>query len=76
MLGVEVIDKGLSQSWTEAQKDSLVHLMRACRDASGWSNIGLLRRPRHKDWTDRKPLDPRYTNEEIGEMILKYGFEQ
>jgi hypothetical protein len=73
MLGVEVMSKGLKKDWTVAQQDTLVFLMRACRDASGWSNIGLLRRPQHKDWTTRK-IDTKYTNAEIGDMISTYGF--
>ena len=73
MLGVEIVDKGLAKTFTEAQKDSLVHLMRACRDASGWQNIGLLRRPQHRNWTTRK-IDLRYSNDEVGQWILKYGF--
>ena len=73
-LGVEIIDKGLSKtSITEAQKDSLVHLMRACRDASGWANIGLIRRPQHRNWTNRK-VDLKVSNDEVAEWILKYGF--
>lgn len=72
--GVEIIDKGLSRtSITEAQKDSLVHLMRACRDTSGWPNIGLLRRPQHRDWTSRK-VDLKVSNDEVAAWILKYGF--
>lgn len=73
MAGVEVMSKGLKKDWTVAQQDSLVHLLRAWRDAAGWDNIGTLRRPRHRDYTTRK-CDPVYTNAEIGQMILKYGF--
>ena len=73
LLGVEIIDKGLGKTITEAQKDSLVHLMRACRDASGWANIGLIRRPQHRNWTTRK-IDLRYTNDEVAEWIMTYGF--
>lgn len=73
MAGVEVMSKGLKRDWTAAQQDSLVFLLRAWRDAAGWDDIGLLRRPRHRDWTTRK-IDTKYTNDEIGQMILKYGF--
>ena len=37
--------KGLKKDWTVAQQDTLVHLLRSWRDASGWDNVGLLRRP-------------------------------
>lgn len=73
MLGVEIVSKGLAKDFTEAQKDSLVFLLRACRDASGWANIGLLRRPRHKDWTSRK-IDIRYDNADVSAWIEQYGF--
>jgi len=73
MLGVEIVSKGLAKDFTEAQKDSLVFLLRACRDASGWSNIGPLRRPRHRDWTTRKP-DIKYDHAEVAGWIMKYGF--
>ena len=73
MAGVEVMSKGLKRDWTAAQEDSLVFLLRAWRDAAGWDNIGLLRRPRHRDWTTRK-IDPVYSNVEIGKMITTYGF--
>ena len=71
--GVEIMSKGLTRDFTVAQQDSLVFLLRAFRDASGWDNVGLLRRPQHKDWTTRK-IDTRYSNTEIGAMILKYGW--
>lgn len=71
--GVEIMSKGLKKDFTVAQQDSLVFLLRAFRDASGWDSIGLLRRPQHKDWTTRK-IDTRYSNAEIGAMITKYGF--
>jgi len=74
MAGVEVMSKGLKKDWTVAQQDSLVFLLRSWRDAAGWSNIGVLRRPRHRDWTDRK-IDPVYSNAEIGDMIVEYGFD-
>lgn len=68
MLGVEVMDRGVGKTFTEAQKDSLKYLMRACRDASGWRNTAPVYRPRHCDWTDRK-VDIRYTNEEVTEWM-------
>jgi len=71
--GVEIMSKGLTRDFTVAQQDSLVFLLRAFRDASGWDNVGLLRRPQHKDWTTRK-IDLKYGNAEISAMILKYGF--
>jgi hypothetical protein len=71
--GVEIMSKGLKRDFTVAQEDSLVFLLRAWRDASHWDNIGLLRRPQHKSWTTRK-IDTRYTDAEIGAMIMKYGF--
>jgi hypothetical protein len=71
--GVEVMSAGLKKDWTIAQQDSLPFLLRSWRDAAGWANIGLLRRPQHKDWTTRK-IDTKYSNAEIGAMILKYGF--
>ena len=74
MLGVEIMDKGLSAtSITEAQKDSLVFLLRACRHASGWATIGELHRPQHRDWTQRK-IDLRVSNAEVGRWITRYGF--
>jgi hypothetical protein len=73
LLGVEIMSKGLKKDFTVAQQDSLVFLLRACRDASGWDNVGLLRRPQHKSWTTRK-IDTRYSDAEIGAMITKYGF--
>jgi hypothetical protein len=75
MLGVEIVSKGLKQDFTEAQKDSLVHLLRACRDASGWESIGTLRRPRHKDWTSRK-VDIKYGDADVAKWIAQYGFTQ
>jgi len=74
MAGVEVMSKGLKRDWTVAQQDTLVFLLRAWRDAAGWSNIGLLRRPQHKDWAPARKIDTKYSNDEIGAMILKYGF--
>ena len=73
LLGVEIMSKGLKKDFTVAQQDSLVFLLRACRDASGWDNVGLLRRPQHKDWTTRK-IDTKNSNSEIGATITKYGF--
>lgn len=73
MLGVEIVSKGLAKDFTEAQKDSLVFLLRACRDASGWANIGLLRRPQHRDWTSRK-VDLKYSNADVAGWIEQYGF--
>ncbi len=73
MLGVEIMSKGLSRDFTHAQEESLVFLLRACRQAAGWPNIGLLRRPQHKDWTTRK-IDTRYTNPQITQMIDTHGF--
>lgn len=73
LAGVEVCSKGLKKDFTVAQQDSLVHLLRSWRDASNWDNIGLLRRPQHKSWTTRK-IDTKYSDAEIGQMILKYGF--
>lgn len=73
MLGVEIMSKGLAQDFTVAQKDSLVFLLRACRDASGWDSIGLLRRPQHKDWTNRK-IDIKYSNDDVADWIRQYGF--
>jgi hypothetical protein len=72
-LGVEIMSKGLSRDFTDAQEDSLVFLLRACRDAARWPSIALLRRPQHKDWTTRK-IDTRYTNPQITQMIDTYGF--
>ena len=75
MLGVEIMSKGLTRDFTHAQEESLVFLLRACRQAAGWSNIGLLRRPQHKDWTGRK-IDTRYSNAQIGQMIETHGYVQ
>jgi hypothetical protein len=73
MAGVEVMSKGIKKDWTVHQQDSLVFLLRSWRDAADWDNVGLLRRPRHRDWTSRK-IDPVYSNTEIGAMITRYGF--
>ena len=75
MLGVEIMSKGISRDFTHAQEESLVFLLRACRQAAGWPNIGLLRRPQHKDWTGRK-IDTRYSNAQIGQMIETHGYVQ
>jgi N-acetyl-anhydromuramyl-L-alanine amidase AmpD len=72
MLGVEVVSKGLKKDFTEAQKESLVLLLKACAKASDWPNTNLVRRPRHKDWTTRK-IDIIYENAEVAVWIKKSG---
>lgn len=74
LLGVEIMSKGLSKDFTELQKDTLVFLLRACRDASDWGNVSVLRRPQHRDWTRRK-IDIRYSNADVSKWILEFGFE-
>jgi hypothetical protein len=68
MLGVEIVSKGRKPDFTQAQKDGVAQLLRACADACGWEPPtgakSLLRRPRHKDWTGRKP-DIVYSQAEI-----------
>jgi hypothetical protein len=68
MLGVEIMSKGLTKDFCEAQKDSLKYLMLACMDASDWRNTAPLYRPRHQDWTTRK-IDIIYSNAEVGEWM-------
>lgn len=75
-MGVELIDLGAGKTITAAQKDSLVHLLRSIRDASGWVNIGLARRPQHRDWAPNRKVDLRYSNAEVSEWIMRYGFAQ
>lgn len=69
MLGVEIMSKGRKKDFTEAQIDSLVLLLKACRDASGWRNISLVYRPRHRDWAGRRKPDILYTNAEVTQWI-------
>ncbi len=67
MLGVEIVSRGTKKDFTTAQKISLVGLQESCGDAAGWpkeKRRSQVRRPRHKDWTDRK-IDILYTQEEI-----------
>ena len=72
MLGVEVISRGRKPDFTQAQKDGVAKLLRACAEASGWEAPNgaksLLRRPRHKDWTNRK-VDIVYTQAEIAKWL-------
>jgi len=73
MAGVEIMSKGLRPDFTEAQKDSLVFLLRAWRDASGWPAANVLRRPRHRDWTSRK-IDILYSQQDVTDWINQYGY--
>lgn len=70
MLGVEIVDKGAGKTITDAQWDSLKFLLLACKDASGWQNIGLLRRPQHRDWAPNRKVDLRYSNAEVTAKLL------
>ena len=71
-LGVEIMSKGKKLDFTEAQKRSLVMLLNACRDAADWGDTGLVRRPRHKDWTTRK-IDILYRNEDVTRWIKSFS---
>lgn len=67
MLGVEIVSRGTKKDFTTAQKISLVGLQESCGDAAWWpkeKRRSQVRRPRHKEWTDRK-IDILYTQEEI-----------
>ena len=72
LLGVEIMSKGLKKDFTAAQKETLAYLLWACADASGWvapkGQKSLIRRPQHKDWTDRK-VDLKYTNDEVAAWL-------
>lgn len=68
LMGVEVMSKGQKKDFTEAQKQSLGALIRACATVGGWKPLWLIGRPQHKDWTTRK-IDTRYSNDEIKEWI-------
>lgn len=74
LAGVEIMSKGLRKDFTVHQQDSLVFLLRAWRDASGWDNIGTLRRPQHRSWAPQRKVDLKYSDSEIGSMITRYGF--
>lgn len=65
MLGVEIVSKGLSPDYTDAQIDTIVDLARACRDAAGWEGTTTKRLPRHKDWAPRRKIDIVYSNEQV-----------
>ena len=67
MLGVEIVSKGKKKDFTKAQKDSLKQLQEACGVAAGWPELkrrAKVRRPRHKDWTNRK-IDILYEQDEV-----------
>ena len=67
MLGVEIMSKGLKRDFTSAQKANLRALQEACGQAAKWpveKRTAKVRRPRHKDWTNRK-IDILYEHEEI-----------
>jgi hypothetical protein len=69
MLGVEVISKGRKKDFTQAQIDSLVQLIRACRDAAEWNHTGTKYLPRHRDWAPGRKVDIVYTNAEVQEWL-------
>jgi len=64
MLGIEMMSKGLKQDFTDAMWICLWNTLIACREACGWDDISLIRRPQHKDWTSRK-VDLKYTNAQV-----------
>lgn len=67
MLGVEIVSKGRKEDFTQAQIDALVGLQKACGEAARWperKRMAKVRRPRHRDWTTRKP-DILYSQKEV-----------
>lgn len=71
MMGVEIVSKGTSKDFTTAQKEALRGLQEAVGEAAKWpveKRRAKVRRPRHKDWTDRK-IDILYTNEEVDKWM-------
>jgi hypothetical protein len=71
MLGVEVVSKGRKKDYTKAQIDSLVALIRACRDAAEWNHTGTKYLPRHKDWAGPRKVDIVYDNNEVQGWIAE-----
>jgi hypothetical protein len=73
MLGVEIIDKGLAKTFTQAQKDGVAALLRACADASDWDKPrgpkSLIRRPQHRDWAGNRKVDLRYSNADVASWL-------
>jgi hypothetical protein len=65
MLGVEIISKGRKKDFTAAQIESLVALIRACRDAADWNHTGTRHLPRHRDWAPGRKVDIVYDNAEV-----------
>lgn len=59
MLGVEVVSKGASKDFTDAQKVTLGKLAWACKDASGWPDLEH-RLPNHRTWAPTRKVDSRY----------------
>ena len=64
-LGVECVDKGQDLTFTQAMKDSLGLLAKACAKASGWKNTSTLYLPRHKDWAPTRKVDIKYSNDAV-----------
>lgn len=72
MLGVEVVSRGKKKDFTRAQKESLKQLLDACGAAAKWpepKRLAMVRRPRHKDWTNRK-IDILYSHDEIDRWMM------
>ena len=72
-MGVEIVDKGVEQTFTKAQKESLALLALACADACRWENTKTLRLPRHKDWAPDRKVDIKYSNNTVQGWIDTYG---
>jgi hypothetical protein len=67
MMGVEIVSRGKKKDFTKAQKEALKGLQEAVGEAALWpvqKRRAKVRRPRHKDWTNRK-IDIIYDHSEI-----------
>ena len=71
MMGVEIVSRGKKKDFTKAQKEALKGLQEAVGEAALWpvqKRRAKVRRPRHKDWTQRK-IDIIYDHPEIDEWM-------
>jgi N-acetyl-anhydromuramyl-L-alanine amidase AmpD len=71
LFGVEVVSKGRRKDFTPAQIDAIGKLQAAVGEASKWpmrKRLAIVRRPRHKDYTDRK-IDILYSQKEMGKWM-------